>query len=180
MNTKTIKQWVSEILGKHEEDLRTLPSPSEETVKSLIERGGEQVDSEDVGTQRAALKENNEKGCSYAMRRNIVESLQEIRRFAEEHHLASTMVKALLTLLAEMAINALKGKVSGAVMAVLLNSMNFEKARSEAYKEGEIAGRNAQIMERHFPKTDDGLPHLHGSTTPGKDPGSIFSIAREA
>ena len=131
-------------------------------------------------SEKTETEEKREESCPYALKRNIVMSLREIRRFAEEHHLASAMIKALLTLLAEMAINALRGKVSSTALAVLLNAMNFDKARSEAYLEGEIAVRNAQISEKYFPSTDDGLPHL-GTTSKTTRPGSdIFSMAREA
>lgn len=128
----------------------------------------------------AGEEKANESSCPYILKRNIVASLQEIRKFAEEHNLASAMIKALLTLLAEMAIDALKGKVSGTVLAILLNAMNFDKARSEAYREGEIAGRNAQIIEKHFPSTDDGLPHLASGPSPESVKEDIFSIARNA
>ena len=127
-----------------------------------------------------AGEEKANESCPYVLKRNIVASLQEIRKFAEEHNLASAMIKALLTLLAEMAIDALKGKVSGTVLAILLNAMNFDKARSEAYREGEIAGRNAQIIEKHFPSTDDGLPHLASGPSPESVKEDIFSIARNA
>ena len=205
-------QWVRQILGKHEEDLKEIHSPSPETVENLISRVSEtgfkkeeaadiptledsgviRKDAEASGssTFKEERKQDEEKPkeeesqqdskCPYVLKRNIVASLQEIRKFAEEHNLASAMIKALLTLLAEMAINALKGKVSGTALAVLLNAMNFDKAKSEAYREGEIAGRNAQIMEKHFPSTDDGLPHLSSGAKNTGSTSDIFSIAREA
>lgn len=184
MNRKTIIEWVRQMLHKENVDLKDLPSPTQQTVDRLIERATRETPR---GLEQPALPEefdnpdNSESpSCSYMLKRNIVASLEEIRKFAEEHHLASAMVKALLTLLAEMVINALKGKVSGAALAVLLNALNFDKARSEAYREGEIAGRNAQIIEKHFPSTDDGLPHLSGGANPEKEGVDIFSIAKQA
>ena len=54
------------------------------------------------------------------------------------------------------------------------------EGETEAFKRGVIEGRNQQIEERFFPKTDDGIPHFHGGT-PANLPGDdIFSLAREA
>ena len=190
MNRKTIIEWMRQMLHKENVDLKDLPSPTQQTVDRLIERAARETHrglEQPVAPEEFDNPDNAENAdnsdnpsCSYMLKRNIVASLEEIRKFAEEHHLASAMVKALLTLLAEMVINALKGKVSGAALAVLLNALNFDKARSEAYREGEIAGRNAQIIEKHFPSTDDGLPHLSGGANPEKEGVDIFSIAKQA
>lgn len=196
--TKTILQWVREILGKEKEPLTDLKEPAPGVVERLIAKAGGETSEEAVYSDKSEDSEKSElsessdssdesdssagtdtESCPYMMKRNIVESLQEVRRFAEEHHLAAAMVRALLTLLAEMAVNALRGKVSGTVLAVLLNALNFDKARAEAYRDGEIAGRNAQIMEKHFPTTDDGLPHLASGVKDSKGE-DIFSIAKDA
>lgn len=169
---------------------------SEENLGALDEESSEGIapekNADDSGTvsrnegeaagegNSSEVSENKNSSCPYLLKRNLVASLQEIRRFAEEHNLGAAMVKALLAMLVEMALNALKGKVSGTVLAVLLNAMNFDKARSEAYREGEIAGRNAQIMEKHFPSTDDGLPHLPSKVSKDSAREDIFSIARNA
>lgn len=185
-----IMKWLREILSKNTEELSTLKQPPEETVEKLIAKATGNKENEEAVNSNAINDDNitkeanpetevKEESCPYALKRNIVSSLREIQKFAEENQLASTMVKALLTLLAEMAINALKGKVSGTVLALLLNAMNFDKARNQAYKEGELAGRNAKITEEYFPKTNDGIPNLPNSN--GKDDDeSIFSIARQA
>lgn len=54
-----------------------------------------------------------------------------------------------------------------------------EKALSD-YERGVIDGRNQQIEEKYFPKTDDGVPHFHGNHTRRSPLGDIFSMAREA
>ena len=48
-------------------------------------------------------------------------------------------------MLAEMAIEALRGKVSGTVLAILLNALNYEKDKEAAYRQGELDGRNAKM-----------------------------------
>ena len=200
LTNRTLVGWVRKILGKEKYEPDAVPDAAAKMVESFIERAAseEEITEESVkglieelteeGFTGVAEDENgvaedeNKEGscCSYAMKRNIVASLQEIRKFAEEHDLAATMVKALLTLLAEMALNALKGKVSGTVLAILLNALNYDRARAEAYKEGEIAGRNAKIITQYFPHTEDGLPDLPGNGGISEEKTDIFSIARDA
>lgn len=57
---------------------------------------------------------------------------------------------------------------------------SHEEALREAYRKGEIAGRNAQIEEKYFPKTDDGIPAFRGRPSRGVSSTDIFSMAREA
>ncbi|MDE6442969.1 MAG: hypothetical protein K2K64_00910 [Muribaculaceae bacterium] len=118
------------------------------------------------------------KGCSYALKRNIVSSLQEIRRFAEENNLAGTVVRALLTLLAEMAIGALRGKVSANVLDMLLKVFSYEAALADAYSRGEKDARNAAIEREYFPSGDDGLPHLKGMPDRSEQIPDIFTVAK--
>lgn len=192
---KTLKEWLKDFL--RQEDVRdgTLPKDVEDTtVEKLINRAG-RVPSESGAIQEGLAedigKDSDKKpdeitdcppkeSCPYAMKRNIVVSLNEIRQFAEENKLASAMVRALLTTLAELVLNALKGKVSGAMLALVLNALNFDKARNEAYKEGEIAGRNQKITEEYFPKNDDGLPHIQDKGMPIDTRSDIFTFARKA
>lgn len=55
-----------------------------------------------------------------------------------------------------------------------------KEAIQEAYLQGVIAGRNAQIEEKYFPKTDDGIPCFHGNACKTSSGNDIFSLAREA
>lgn len=186
--------WLSrlkELLGQHWKDVGEIPSePEAAVVTSLIERasgervneavpsaGDESVERDEKGGEDAP---EQKKGCPYAMKRNIVASLHEIRRFAEENDLAAAMVKAILNLLAEMALGALKGKVSGTVLAVLLNALNYERDKEEAYRRGEVDGRNARITTEYFAEGDDGLPHLKGVARQRERGEDIFSMARDA
>lgn len=192
ISNRTILGWMKKILGKEKIDFSMLPDPEEVKIDGLIakatgepdegENGEHEVD--DTKTKEGEQKDNkpNALCCSYEVKRNTVLSLQEIRKFAEENQLAATMVKALLTILAEMALNALKGKVSGTVLAMLLNAINYESARKRAYEEGEIAGRNAKIVITHFSEEPegDGLPALPGGRRNKPESNDIFSLAREA
>lgn len=117
--------------------------------------------------------DGEKKCCPFAMRRNIVESLREVRRFAEEHNLAETMLRALLTLLAEMALDALKGKVGFKALDALLKSLNYSQHVEEAY----IRGKNEKIRREIFPADDD-IPHLGGMVKDEPEEPNIFTVAR--
>lgn len=109
------------------------------------------------------------------------------------------MVRALLTLLAEMALGALKGKVSGTILEALLKIFNYERMKEEAdlrsqldkeeilrvkeesYRLGEIAGRNARISREIFPEQPAEVPDLKGTPVAGgSEKPDIFSMARQA
>ena len=53
-------------------------------------------------------------------------------------------------------------------------------AVDEAYQKGFIDGKNAQIEEKYFPKSNDGLPHFRGRQSKPNYTADIFSMAREA
>lgn len=160
---KGILAWIRDILHLHEIEKTPLPSiPPPETVTTLINRAaGNPANKDDP--DNTVINDNNDNNdnkekkecCPYALKRNIVASLQEIRRFAEKHDLAATMIRALLTLLAEMAIGTLKGKVSENVLEALLKIFSFERMREEAYRQGELDGRNARIIHNRgtLPRT---------------------------
>lgn len=202
-----IKKWLKEIFSSNREAAELLPTPPDrETLERLIEKtinqtsiNHERKDSEDslmdLPTEadleatdgnsedggRSQTADNRQGCCPYGVKRNIVASIAEIRRFADEHKLTTEILKALLKILAEIAANALKGKVSAGALMMLLNALNFESAKESAYKEGEKAGRNAKIEEEYFPATDDGIPHFNGiNRHSGKKREDIFSLAREA
>lgn len=56
----------------------------------------------------------------------------------------------------------------------------IEKALKEAYEQGFIEGKNAQIEEKYFPMKEDGIPAFRGCPSPASPANSIFSMAREA
>lgn len=172
MKKNQIRELVRGILGIGKfkgEDLPAAPPP-DDTVERLIGRAsGEESGVEKDDTPRES--------CPYATRRAIVESFEEIRKFAQEHELASHVVKALLTFLAEAALNALKGRVSGKVLEIILNGFNFESARDEAYRQGEKEGRNARIRAEHFPESGTLPPDING-TVGNSNRTTIFDYAK--
>lgn len=182
---KSILQWVREILRIKAPDLTTLPEPpSEQVVTSLVNKASDNtpVKSSDSSEQNDSIAPKKE-SCPYAVKRNIVESLREIRKFAEENNLAATMVRALLTLLAEMALGALRGKVNSSVLDSLLKIFSFEAAVADAYTRGEQAGKEAALEKEFFPASPEEVPHLRGLTPSRSDSTTlpeIFRLARES
>lgn len=171
---------VKGILGKEEVNPEEFPRElPETTVKKLIDKacGADPEEAGEAGNEKTEKTEKSE-SCPYATKRAIVESLAEIRRFAEEHQLAATVVRALLSLLAEMAVGALRGRVSGKVLDLLLKAIRYDRARMEAYAEGETAGRNARIRMEIFPAQERELPDINGPIHTPPAPASIFDIAR--
>lgn len=198
---KNLLEMVKDLLGRHGHYPEEIPTPPETgIVEQLIEKAsGEKLrrengddrkgekDGKDGGDKGDGDDDNDKndgsggkKGCPYATKRAIVESLHEIRRFAEEHDLAATVIKALLSLLAEMAIGALKGRVSGKVLETLWKAMNYEADRKEAFKAGEKHGRNARINTEYFVERNDSIPDINGALQNPSRQTSIFDIAKES
>lgn len=175
-SSRSLFDWIRQLLGRHEKEIAEAGEPpSEETVSRLIDKAvtGKLPAQKETGEDRedGAAKEDGEgmetgeekqdgeeRTCSYALKRNIVESLRAIREFAERHNLAETMLRALLTLLAEMAVGALKGKVGEKALETLLRAMTLQQYSDEA----------------------DNIPHLGGLIRKSPDEDNIFSMAREA
>lgn len=183
---RTLLTMVRDFLKRKDADLTSLPDTvADDTVRTLVEKGsdGKPRKGQGVKTDGSSGNEPEEghrESCPYATKRAIVTSLQEIRRFAEEHQLASTVVKALLSLLAEIALDALKGKVTGKVLETLLKALNYDRDKKDAYREGEKAGRNASITITHFPESEAGIPDINGSVRSPSSASSIFDIAKQA
>lgn len=166
---KTLLAWVRELLSLNGTSVGELPGePPEEVVESLIGKASGE-------TPADPPQKDKQESCAYATKRNIVASLQEIRKFAEKHNLGATMVRALLTLLAELAIGALKGKVGEKALEALLRAFNYQQHIEEAY----LRGKNETIVTEYFPEADD-IPHLGGMHREDPAADNIFTIARDA
>ena len=163
---KSILEFLRSLFRKEKVDTADLPTGgAEETVKRLTDRAlGEDPTPADKAEEREDTPVETEvkESCPYATRRAIVESIAEIRRFAEENKLAASVLKALLTLLAEIALGTLKGKVSRHILETLLRAVTYELD-----------------MESHYPADDDGLPHINGPLY-RPDGTSIFDVAAAA
>lgn len=189
---KNILEFLRSLFRKEASELVTLPeTPSAGTVERLINRtidpssstGRSDIESDgredsDASDEKNKDSDKKKESCPYATKRAIVESIAEIRRFAGEHKLAASVLKALLALLAEIALGALRGKISRQVLETLLHAINYELDMEEAFRKGHEDGRKKLIEER-YPSDDDGLPHING-TLLRPDTTSIFDVAAEA
>ena len=178
---KTLLAWVKEIFTQHEKELSDIPGePPEETVERLIDKAADSpaANTEEISQNAPPNSQDTKRetpSCAYTVKRNIVVSLQEIRRFAEKHNLTATLVRALLMLLAEMAIGAMKGKVGEKALETLLKAFQYQQHIEEAY----LRGKNETIVKEYFPESDD-IPHFGGMQREDPDSDNIFSMARQA
>ena len=166
IDRKSILEFLRSLFRKEKVDTADLPTAlSEETVERLTDRvlGEDHTPADKAeGREDTPVKPGVKESCPYATRRAIVESIAEIRRFAEENKLAASVLKALLALLAEIALGTLKGKVSRHILETLLRAITYELAVDEQY-----------------PADDDGLPHINGPLL-RPDGTSIFDVAAAA
>lgn len=173
---RNILSVVREILGKKspaiEKDGGINPSPDDGVVERLISKAVDETPGKNPDKEPGIPA-----SCPYATKRAIVESLAAIRKFARDNNLASTVLKAILTLLAEIALDAVKGKVGTKALETLLKAFNYDSAKKEAFKKGETAGRNARIKEEIFPPQTTGLPDINGSLQRSNRTSNIFRIA---
>ena len=139
------------------------------------------------GAETAGKTEEKEGACCrlpMVIKRNIVNSIEEVRRFAEEHELAVTAVESVLGMILEVAVGCAEGKVSRQMLMWALRVLNYERDKAEARRKGELDGRNAAIEERYFRGRPEDVPYLtSGTDTPHgdeQDEDDIFEMARSA
>lgn len=155
------------------------PSEVSDPDTQKCNREAKQSETGDTGKSDNGSRED--RGCCpYGVKRNIVNSILEARKFAAEVGISDATLEEILRIIAQIVLNALKGKVSSALLLMLLNALNFDKAKEDAFKEGELAGKNAKIEKEYFPRIDDGIPSFRDAKPKTKPTNSIFSIAREA
>lgn len=180
---RSLLDMIKGVLKKSAKEIpEIITMPDEETADRIISKAvagsGKRPDDSKTAPPPSEKGDAPKRSCPYATKRAIVESLQEIRRFAEEHDLAAVVVKALLSLLAEMTLGALKGKVSGKILEALLKAINYEADKRAAYREGEKAGKNAKIKAELFPEEKVEIPGINGAIQKPHKPASIFDIAK--
>ena len=142
---ETLKRLVGRTLGEK----LPVEEGHDASGSSDEDASGKSDDGSDGGNDGASGKsddvsdggdEPKRESCPYATKRAIVESIDEIRRFAEEHKLAASVLRSLLSLLGEIALGAIKGKVSRQILELLLKAINYEFAIDEAFRKGHDDG----------------------------------------
>lgn len=115
--------------------------------------------------------------------KNLPASLEEIEKWASSEGINEDDIDKAFTALSKICGDFILGKVSPDSIKMILNALNHDADVANAQEEGEIAGRNAKIVEKmRNSKKGDGIQNLNGRNgTPGqKKPKSIFDLAREA
>lgn len=165
------------------------PAEGEEKAEPT-EASKEKAEPSEASKEKAEPTEAGEEKegacCKLPMviKRNIVNSIEEVRRFAEEHELAVTAVESVLGMILEVAVGCAEGKVSRQMLLWALRVLNYERDKAEARRKGELDGRNAAIEERYFQGRPEDVPYLtSGTDTPlgdEQDEDDIFEMARSA
>lgn len=152
--------------------------PEESASGSLSEKEGPDPDPEKA-ERKATDPDPAEKGaesCPIATRRLIREAMQQLRNFTEEHRLTATVAKALLAILAEIAVSALQGRVNTQVLEVIKRVIRHEQERLFDTHNEDGCLETPDTKPREI--ADDGLPHM--INTPFASRQSFFELADQA
>lgn len=161
--------------------------PTEAPGESERAEGAEAAGKSSESPEPEEKGEEKEGACCklpMVIKRNIINSIEEVRRFAEEHELAVTAVESVLGMILEVAVGCAEGKVSRQMLLWALRVLNYERDKAEARRKGELDGRNAAIEERYFQGRPEDVPYLtSGTDNPlgdEDDEDDIFEMARSA
>lgn len=115
--------------------------------------------------------------------RNIEESLSGLEQMATEEGLSDEEIDKAMEYLVSICRDMMLGKFTRETVRMMLNAINHDTDVANAQEEGEVAGRNAKIVEKmRNSKKGDGINNLNGrngTPSPSKRK-SIFDLAREA
>lgn len=115
---------------------------------------------------------------------NLTKSLQGLLHAEDDGGEAADYSEALTEIL-NIAADLADGIIARDVLGLVNRGLCFDAAVEAARTEGELAGRNAAIIEQmdrdDEEAVDDGLPHLTSGLSRGSlSPASLFDIARGA
>lgn len=104
-----------------------------------------------------------EKELEDQYQQNIVATKATLDEFQEKNGLSDDQVDEVMSMLVQIATDAVVGKFSESSMDLALKALNYDGAVEEANMEGEVRGRNAKIDERlRTRKAGDGTAGLNG------------------
>lgn len=116
---------------------------------------------------------------------NLEVTLDTLRQFQEERGMSDEQIDELMSLLLGIVGDGVMGKFSAATLDMAYKAMNHDADVAAAGEEGEVAGRNARIVEnlRKSAKGDGTMP-LAGKNGQGVEQPqqrmSVFDLARQA
>ena len=118
--------------------------------------------------------------------RNLETTLHKtLPEYMQEHGLSEEEIDSICGAWIQIVKDGIMGKLTPDTITLIANALNHDTDVANAQEEGEVAGRNAKIMEKmRNSKKGDGITNLNGRNgTPsqrGNKQPSVFDLAREA
>lgn len=158
----------------------TVEVPAEETLPMNPETKNEE--SENLKNSEINSKENIELDGKAEKSGNFNESfLSEAKAYAKGKQIGNDQLDSALAFL-----NTIRkaGECDIEMLECIIHGLDYSRAVSAAYNEGELQGRNTQIEEKYMrPQQSDGMPHPGGNGAANRSSrktSSIFDLARSA
>lgn len=129
------------------------------------------------------VAKNDEYEAQYE--KNLPESLRAIERWSGEQGIGDDAIDEAISALSKICGDFILGKIEPDTVKMMINALNHDADVANAQEEGEVAGRNARIVEKmRNSRKGDGIQNLNGRNgTPAPVNGkakSVFDLAREA
>ena len=118
--------------------------------------------------------------------RNLQTTLSKtLPEYMQEHGLSEEDIDAICAAWIQIVKDGIMGKLTPETITLIANALNHDTDVANAQEEGEVAGRNAKIMEKmRNSKKGDGIQNLNGRngspSQKGNKKQSVFDLAREA
>ena len=105
--------------------------------------------------------------------------------YMHQHGLSEEDIDAICAAWIQIVNDGIMGKLTPETITLIANALNHDADVANAQEEGEVAGRNAKIVEKmRNSKKGDGITNLNGRNgTPSQKANkqqSVFDLAREA
>ena len=165
-------------------------------VTSLVRRLGIEVKDvmDDPSMQDKIERANKEYLDRVAKSRQLEEEYElnmdntlnkTLPEYQQQHGLSDDEIDAIGAAWVQIIREGIMGILSPETITLIANALNHDADVANAQEEGEVAGRNAKILEKmRNSKKGDGITNLNGRNgTPsqnGKRHQSVFDLAREA
>ena len=165
-------------------------------VMSLVRRLGVEVKDvmEDPAMQDKIEEANKEYLDRVAKSRQLDQEYERnmdttlnttLPEYQRQNGLSDEDIDAICAAWIQIIRDGIMGKLTPETITLIANALNHDADVANAQEEGEVAGRNAKIMEKmRNSKKGDGITNLNGRNgSPGQNggrPQSVFDLAREA
>lgn len=117
--------------------------------------------------------------------KNMDATLTILSQYQQEKGLADEEIDNICAAWLQIVSDGIIGKLTSETITLIANALNHDTDVAAAQEEGEVAGRNAKIVEKmRSSKKGDGIQNLNGRNgTPRQTqtkPKTVFDLAREA